>query len=76
MGKITFSKMFKDNDRYFAIIMYSDAESAHKAKEELNNKKLDEKDELPLYVDSLQKKSERKRMLTTKIIENNNKLNQ
>ena len=68
--------MFKDNDRYFAIIMYSDAESAHKAKEELNNKKLDEKDELPLYVDSLQKKSERKRMLTTKIIENNNKLNQ
>ena len=75
-GKITFSKMFKDNDRYFAIIMYSDAESAHKAKEELNDKKLDEKDELPLYVDSLQKKSERKRMLTTKIIENNNKLNQ
>jgi len=75
-GKITFSKMFKDNDRYFAIIMYSDADSAHKAKEELNDKKLDEKDELPLYVDSLQKKSERKRMLTTKIIENNNKLNQ
>ena len=56
--------------------MYSEAKSANKAKEELNDKKLDEKDELPLYVDSLQKKSERKRMLTTKIMENNNKLNQ
>jgi hypothetical protein len=33
--------------------MYSDAESVHKAKEELNDKKLDEKYELPLYVDSL-----------------------
>ena len=75
-GKITFSKINKDNDRYFAIIMYSEAKSANKAKEELNDKKLDEKDELPLYVDSLQKKSERKRMLTTKIMENNNKLNQ
>jgi len=75
-GKITFSKIYKDNERYFAIIMFSDADSANKAKEELNNKKLNEKDELPLYVDSLQKKSERKRMLTTKIMENNNKLNQ
>ena len=56
--------------------MYSDAESVHKAKEELNDKKLDEKYELPLYVDSLQKKSERKRVVTTKLIENNNKLNQ
>ena len=42
----------------------------------MNDKKLNEKDELPLYVDLLQKKSERKRILTTKIIENNNKLNQ
>ena len=75
-GKITFSKLFRDNDRYFAILMFSDSESAQKAKEELNGKKLDEKDELPLYVDSLQKKSERRRMLHTKIIENNNKLNQ
>ena len=56
--------------------MYSDAESVHKAKEELNDKKLDEKYELPLYVDFLQKKSERKRVVTTKQIENNNKLNQ
>ena len=68
-GKITFSKIYKDNERYFAIIMFSDADSANKAKEELNNKKLDEKDELPLYVDSLQKKSERKRMLTTELTE-------
>ena len=75
-GTISFSKLSKDNDRYFAIIMYKDVSSANKAKEEMNDKKLDEKDELPLYVDSLQKKAERKRMLTTKILENNNKLNQ
>ena len=75
-GEISFSKISKDNDRYFATIMYKDVESANKAKEEMNDKKLDEKDELPLYVASLQKKSERKRMLTTKILENNNKLNQ
>ena len=76
-GTINFSKMFKDdNDRPYAIINYSEAESARKAIEEMNNKKLDEKDEQPLYVDLLQKKAERKRILQTKIIENNNKLNQ
>ena len=37
---------------------------------------MDPKDALPLYVDLLQKKSERKRMLITKIVDNNNKLNQ
>ena len=42
----------------------------------MNNKKLNEKDELPLYVDMLQKKSERKRMLITKKVDSNNKLNQ
>ena len=75
-GTITFSKLFEDNNRPYAIIMYKEAESANKAKEEMNDKKLNEKDELPLYVGLHQKKSERRRILATKIIENNNKLNQ
>jgi polyadenylate-binding protein len=76
-GKIVFSKLFQDNnDRPFAIIVFAEAQSANKAKEEMNDKKLDEKDEIGLYVDLLQKKSERKRMLITKIGDINNKLNQ
>ena len=75
-GTITFSQISTDKGRYFAILAFADSENAKKAKEEMNNKKLDEKDELPLYVDMLQKKSERKRMLITKIVDNNNKLNQ
>ena len=75
-GTITFGKIFPDKDRFFAIIMFSSAESANKAKEEMNDKKLNESDELPLYVDLLQKKSERKRMLITKIVDNNNRINQ
>ena len=76
-GKIIFGKVFQDsNERPYAIIVFSDAESANKAKEEMNDKKLDEKEEVKLYVDLLQKKSERKRMLTTKIGDINNKLNQ
>ena len=76
-GKIVFGKVFQDqNERPYAIIVFTAAESANKAKEEMNEKKLDEKDENKLYVDLLQKKSERKRMLTTKIGDINNKLNQ
>ena len=76
-GKIVFSKVFQDsNERPFAIIVFAEAQDAKKAKEEMNDKKLDEKDEVGLYVDLLQKKSERKRMLTTKIGDINNKLNQ
>ena len=76
-GKIVFGKVFQDiNERPYAIIVFTNAESANKAKEEMNEKKLDDKDENKLYVDLLQKKSERKRMLTTKIGDINNKLNQ
>ena len=76
-GKIAFAKIFQDNnERPYAIIVYADAESANKAKDEMNEKKLNENDEVGLYVDLLQKKSERKRMLTTKIGDINNKLNQ
>ena len=76
-GKIVFGKVFQDiNERPFAIIVYADADSANKAKEEMNDKKLNKSDENNLYVDLLQKKSERRRMLTTKIGDINNKLNQ
>ncbi len=73
-GTITFTKLFENKGKYFAIMGFTTAESANKAKEEMNNKKLNEKDELSLYVDLLQKKSERKRMLLAKIIEENSKL--
>jgi polyadenylate-binding protein len=76
-GKIDFAKIYLDiNERPYAIISYSNAESANKAKEEMNDKQLDPNDEAKLYVDLLQKKSERKRMLITKIGDINNKLNQ
>ena len=76
-GKIETVKISQDNnERPFAIIVFAEAQSANKAKEEMNDKKLDEKDEVGLYVDLLQKKSERKRMLTTIIGDMNNKLNQ
>ena len=75
-GPITFAQIFEDRARHFAIISFTSAEKANQAKDEMNQKKLDPKDALPLYVDLLQKKSERKRMLITKIVDNNNKLNQ
>ena len=76
-GKITFNKIYSDsNNRNYAIIVYENSENANKAKEEMNNKKLNENDENGLYVDLLQKKTERKRLLTTKIGDINNKLNQ
>ena len=79
-GTITFAQMFQDYNHHFAIISFTSAESANKAKDEMNNKKLNEKekekDELPLYVDLLQKKSERKRMLLTKRADNTSRLHQ
>ena len=76
-GKITWGELFKDNStRNYAILDFETPEGANKAKEEMNDKKINESDESGLYVDFLQKKSERKRMLTTKISDINNKLNQ
>ena len=75
-GEITWSKVLSDNSgRKFAIIVFSSTESASKAKEEMNDKKIDN-NEIGLYVDLLQKKSERKRFLISKIGDINNKLNQ
>lgn len=76
-GQITWSKMFKDpNDRKYAIFVYAENEAANKAKDEMHDKKLGAGDDAGLYVDLLQKKQERKRLLTSKIGEINNKLNQ
>jgi len=76
-GKISWGEIYQDNaERQYAILDYETAENANKAKEEMNDKKINESDESGLYVDFLQKKSERKRMLTTKIGDINNKLNQ
>ena len=75
-GDITWSKVLTDNNgRKFAIIVFTSTENALKAKEEMNDKKIEDSD-IGLYVDLLQKKSERKRFLTTKIGDINNKLNQ
>ena len=76
-GSISWGKIFTDpNQRKFAILVYNSAESAIKAKEALNGKKLGKENEEGLYVDLLQKKSERKRFLNTKIGDINSKLNQ
>ena len=76
-GKISWGEIYQDSvDRQYAILDFETAESANKAKEGMNDTKLNESDESGLYVDFLQKKSERKRMLTTKIGDINNKLNQ
>ena len=75
--KISWGEIYQDNaERPYAILDFETAESANKAKEEMSDKKLNDSDETGLYVDFLQKKSERKRMLTTKIGDINNKLNQ
>ena len=76
-GKISWGELYQDNaERPYAILDFETAESASKAKEEMMDKKVNDSDETGLYVDFLQKKSERKRMLTTKIGDINNKLNQ
>jgi len=76
-GKISWGEIYQDNsERPYAILDFETVEGANKAKEEMSDKKLNPSDETGLYVDFLQKRSERKRMLTTKIGDINNKLNQ
>ena len=76
-GKITWGELFKDSStRNYAILDFETVEGANKEKEEKNKKKINESDESGLYVELKKKKSERKRMLTTKIGDINNKLNQ
>ena len=72
-GNVSWSKILVDsNKRKFAIISMETEDSATKAREGLNNHKIGE---ITLYVDSLQKKSDRQRILSSKINENNSILN-
>ena len=71
-GKITWTKVYSDeHSRKSANISYENEESALRAKE-LNNSKVEGND---LYVDTLQKKSDRKKILSSKITDYNYKLN-
>ena len=75
-GKIKWSELSEDpNKRKYAIVEFENQEIANKAKEEMNEKNVFNT-EIPLYVDLLQKKAERKRYLVSKIGDINNKLNQ
>ena len=72
-GNVTWTKiLFDSNQRKSAIISMDTEDSANKARENLNNFCVGE---FVLYVDSLQKKSDRQRILSSKIIENNSVLN-
>jgi RNA recognition motif-containing protein len=72
-GKIVFFNSFKDkNLRNFYIVTYETDESANTAKNEMNGQKINNEE---LFVDSLMKKSDRRRYLLTKMNDNNNSLN-
>lgn len=72
-GKIVFFNCFKDkNQRNFYIMSYETEESAITAKNEMSGQKINNEE---LFVDSLMKKSERRRFLLSKMNENNNNLN-
>jgi polyadenylate-binding protein len=72
-GNVSWSKVLKDsNQRKFAIVSMETEDSAAKAKEGLNNHTFGD---LTMFVDTLQKKSDRQRILSSKIYENNSILN-
>lgn len=72
-GTITWTKiMVDDSGRKSAILTFDQEDSVHKAREALNNTQLDGNE---LYVDTLMKKSDRKKILSSRIIDNNYKLN-
>ena len=72
-GAITWTKiMVDDSGRKSAILTYDSEDSVHKARDALNNTQLDGQE---LYVDTLMKKSDRKKILSSRIIDNNFKLN-
>lgn len=76
-GKILWGDIYQDqSDRHYAIIEFDTAEMAQKAKDEMGDKKLEESDDSGLYVDFHQKRSERRRILDSKIGDIKNKLNQ
>jgi polyadenylate-binding protein len=71
-GTVTWTKVYLDEQgRKSAIVSYDNEQSANMAKE-LNGSNIQGNE---LYVDTLQKKTDRRRILTSKIIDNNHKLN-
>ena len=71
-GSITWMKVVEDKAGKFAIISYDDEDSTGKAITGENGKKMGDNE---LFVDTLMKKSDRKKLLTTKINDNNFRLN-
>ena len=72
-GSVAWSKILTDaNQRKSAILSMETEEAANKAREALNNFAVGDS---TLFVDSLQKKSDRQRILSSKIHENNSILN-
>jgi len=71
-GHITWTKVYVDEQgRKSAIVSFDNEDSANRAKE-LNNSNIEGNE---LYVDTLQKKSDRKKILTSRIYDNNFRLN-
>jgi RNA recognition motif-containing protein len=71
-GTVTWTKVYLDeHGRKSAIVSYDNENSANLAKE-LNGSNIEGNE---LYVDTLQKKTDRRRILSSKIIDNNFKLN-
>ena len=73
-GELSFVNIVSDsNGRNFAIVSFKSDETAIQAKNALNGKPFD--DELILFVDTFMNKQDRKKILATKIMESNYKLN-
>ncbi len=72
-GTVTWAKLMIDsNERKSAILSFDSEEAVNKAREALNGTIQDGQE---LYVDTLMKKSDRKKILSTRITDNNFKLN-
>jgi RNA recognition motif-containing protein len=73
-GEITSVKISQDDfKRKFAIVIFSKEESASKAKEGLNEKKIGDAE---LFADLLMNKQDRKKVLSSKIQDSNYRLNE
>jgi len=71
-GTITWSKLMDSNGRKSAMVSYELEESVTRAKDALNGQVVEGTE---LYVEPLMKKSDRKRILTSRIVDSNYKLN-
>jgi len=71
-GAVTWMKVVEDKVGKFAIVSYDSEDSTSKAIAGENKRKIGENE---LFVDTLMKKSDRKKLLNTKITDNNFRLN-